>query len=86
MIKMITSHDDLADFIKAKRLERGLTQAQVAGALGMSTCYFSFIETNRKRISLNRFFAILRVLDVKLKYRLAQTSTAQAERANHDTE
>lgn len=53
----------MRDWLKEKRIERGLTQKQVAEKLGISESYYAFIENGTRQktmdISLATQFATL---------------------------
>jgi len=45
-------HDALRKFLRAKRLEAGMTQAEVAAKLGRRQGYIANIETGQRRVDV----------------------------------
>lgn len=48
-----------------RRVERGMTQSELALAVGLSQGEISRIETGRRRLTVDLLLAIARALDVK---------------------
>ena len=63
----VTRPTDLGDFLRDRRLERGLTQAELAEELGISRRYVVEIEQGKPSLYTDRLFAVLRELDIVLK-------------------
>jgi len=63
----VTRPTDLGDFLRARRLQRGLTQAELADELGISRRYVVEIEQGKPSLYTDRLFAVLRELDIVLK-------------------
>ncbi len=57
---------DYRAILKKHRERKGLSQNQLAKQLGITQTFLSEIERGRKNPSLEQFFAICSVLDVKL--------------------
>ena len=63
----VTRPTDLGDFLRDRRLQRGLTQAELADELGISRRYVVEIEQGKPSLYTDRLFAVLRELDIVLK-------------------
>jgi len=63
----VTRASDLGDFLRRRRLQRGLTQAQLAEELGITRRYLVEIEQGKPSLYTDRLFALLRELDVVLR-------------------
>ena len=50
--------------MRAAREALGLTQAQVAKAIGRSLLFYGFIERGKRKMSLETFYAIACVLNI----------------------
>jgi transcriptional regulator with XRE-family HTH domain len=48
--------------LRNKRLEKGLTHADMASALGISKAYYCQIENRNRRLSYNMAFSISKLL------------------------
>ena len=57
---------DYRAILKKHRERKGLSQNQLAKQLGITQTFLSEIERGRKNPSLEQFFSICSVLDVKL--------------------
>lgn len=67
----ILTAEDLGRFLAEIRVERDLTQAELAAELGISRPYLSAVESGRPTLYSERLFTLLNVLQVEL--------TAEAE-------
>lgn len=58
----------MRDWMKEKRIERGLTQKQVAEKLGITESYYSFIEagTRQKRLDIAFAMQLASLFDLQL--------------------
>ncbi len=65
------------------RIDRGLTQQQVAERIGMSRSHYSNLESGRGMVSLVRLRVLCRVLDVALDD-LVEAAWPEGERAPDD--
>jgi transcriptional regulator with XRE-family HTH domain len=65
-MKMKDMSQRLGARIRALRLERGLTQDELAGRAGISGAYASFIERGEKTASLEVLLRLTEILDVSL--------------------
>ncbi|KQR15890.1 helix-turn-helix domain-containing protein [Cellulomonas sp. Leaf334] len=63
----VTRPTDLGDFLRDRRQQRGLTQAELADELGISRRYVVEIEQGKPSLYTDRLFAVLRELDIVLK-------------------
>ena len=72
----IQSPEDLGDWLRRLRVERDLTQEELADQLGISRRYVYEIESAKPSLHSARVFAILNLLGTKL--------TAEAE-VSHDS-
>ena len=63
----VTRPADLGAFLRDRRLQRGLTQAELADELGISRRYVVEIEQGKPSLYTDRLFAVLRELDIVLK-------------------
>ena len=63
----VTRPADLGSFLRDRRLQRGLTQAELADELGISRRYVVEIEQGKPSLYTDRLFAVLRELDIVLK-------------------
>jgi HTH-type transcriptional regulator/antitoxin HipB len=63
----LLSAKDLGRFLAELRLERGLTQAQLAEELGISRRYIYEIESGKPSVYSDRLFATLRLLRARLR-------------------
>ncbi|TFD76104.1 XRE family transcriptional regulator [Cryobacterium sp. Sr8] len=66
MIAQIRSAADLGDFIRRIRLQHGMTQEQLAAALGTTQRYVSELEAGRPKRADERYFEILARLGIAL--------------------
>ena len=57
---------DYRAILKRNRERKGLSQNQLAKQLGITQTFLSEIERGRKNPSLEQFFAICSVLDIRL--------------------
>lgn len=63
------SNRDLKKFgkrLKELRLEKGITQEQLAEKLGLSANYIGMIERAERSTSLSKLFTLAKVLEVKM--------------------
>ncbi|GAA4832515.1 hypothetical protein GCM10023221_05640 [Luteimicrobium xylanilyticum] len=63
----VTRPADLGGFLRRRRTQRGLTQAELADDLGITRRYLVEIEQGKPSLYTDRLFALLRELDVVLK-------------------
>lgn len=63
----VTRPADLGAFLRDRRQQRGLTQAELADELGISRRYVVEIEQGKPSLYTDRLFAVLRELDIVLK-------------------
>jgi len=63
----VTRPTDLGHFLRRQRQQRGLTQVELAGELGISRRYLIEIEQGKPSLYTDRLFAVLRELDLVLK-------------------
>lgn len=56
----------LAERIKELRLERNLTQEELAGRLGVNASYIAYIETGRRGLSLSALYKLAKIFGVKV--------------------
>lgn len=75
MIAQIRSAADLGDFIRRIRLKHGMTQGQLAAALGTTQRYVSELEAGRPKRADERYFEIL----AKLGIGITAETTSPAE-------
>lgn len=61
--------DQLGTLLRNARLQRGLTQADVAGKLGVSVQAVSKLENNAARASFDRVHKLCLLLDLELALR-----------------
>ena len=62
---------DLGSFLAAARLERGLSQAELAARCGLSQAQISYFEIGRRRPTLDQLVRIARSLDVSIERLIA---------------
>lgn len=60
------TREDLGRFLADVRVERGLTQEQLADDLGITRRYLYEIESGKPSLYTERLFALLRTLGVRL--------------------
>lgn len=73
------SASDLGSFIGTVRRERGLTQAELAGLLGISRRAVYELEGGKSTQYVERLFGALRLLGVILEARAAPTADDRAQ-------
>ncbi|MGI8949693.1 MAG: helix-turn-helix domain-containing protein [Ornithinimicrobium sp.] len=73
------SASDLGSFVAAVRRERGLTQAELAGLLGISRRSVYELEGGKSTQYVERLFGALRLLGVSLEARATPTADDRAE-------
>ncbi len=66
-------YQQIGQQIRAARLRRKMTQAQLAEAADLSVPYISHVERGKKRVSLDALLRISRALDVTVDQLLAGT-------------
>ena len=69
--------------IRAARLRRKMTQAQLAEAADLSVPYISHVERGKKRVSLDALLRISRALDVTVDQLLSGTQMSVREIGGH---
>lgn len=62
----INNADELCAYLVRMRKEKGLSQAEIAEAMSMDRTAFSKMESNKNRISLDRFISWASVLNFQL--------------------
>ncbi|MBE5836180.1 MAG: helix-turn-helix transcriptional regulator [Butyrivibrio sp.] len=65
------NYDELGKRIKNLRLEKGLTQENLAEYVGCNTSHISNIENSSTKLSLNVLLAVANALNVSVDYLLA---------------
>lgn len=55
----------LGEYLKKYRLQKNLTQRQMAELLGMHQCNYSLLENNKLKLGINRINRIASVLQVE---------------------
>ena len=58
---------DFGSFIRAKREQKDLDQAEVAAMLGISQAYYSYLELGKRNIDLNLAIDICKSLDLDIR-------------------
>ncbi|MFC3077821.1 helix-turn-helix domain-containing protein [Phenylobacterium terrae] len=58
------AHRHVVDALVAARQRSGLTQAQVAKAIGRDQSFISLIENSQRRVDVLEFFALCRAMNV----------------------
>lgn len=77
MINHVIQHpQQLASLLKAIRLQKGFSQAQVAARLGISHQAVSALEKQPEKATLERLMRLLGVLQVDVVLRSAQETPA----------
>jgi transcriptional regulator with XRE-family HTH domain len=71
-----TLHASLGDILRAARLERGMTQRQVAADAGVSAGLIGQFETGRTKPSVATLLAVARVLQLSLDELFAEAEPA----------
>lgn len=56
----------LPDYLRAFRRQAGLTQAQAAARLGVTQQVFSSLERHPEKVSVERLFKVLLLLNVRM--------------------
>ncbi|GAA1874333.1 hypothetical protein GCM10009715_21300 [Paeniglutamicibacter psychrophenolicus] len=67
----IDSTKDLGRAVVAARLAHGMTQSQLAAALGLTQRYVSELETGKSRTLSPKLFDLLDQLGIQLSFRIA---------------
>lgn len=57
----------LAERIRELRLERNLTQEELAGCLGVNASYIAYIETGRSCLSLSALYKLAKIFGIKVR-------------------
>lgn len=65
---------NVGDFIKKRRTELNLTQAELAEKINSDSCYISRIETGARKISINNLAELANALEVSSDYLLGLKS------------
>jgi transcriptional regulator with XRE-family HTH domain len=63
---MNVNYENIGKKIRAYRIQRHMTQAELAEKTGLSDVYISYIENGVKRVSLNALLKIVYVFDISL--------------------
>lgn len=64
--KRTTARERIARNLQSLRLEKGLTQDQVAATSGISQTFFSQVETGKRNVSVDTLQSIADVLGVDI--------------------
>lgn len=64
----------VGEFVKKRRTELNLTQAELAERINSDACYISRIETGARKITINNLAALANALDVSSDYLLGLSS------------
>ncbi len=64
----------IGEFVKKRRTELNLTQAELAERINSDACYISRIETGARKITINNLVALANALDVSSDYLLGLSS------------
>ncbi len=67
-------YDKIADRIRDIRLQRGLTQENLAEAADVNQSHINNVENHRSRLSLTALVNICRVMDVSVDYILGSAA------------
>ena len=67
----LTRLRDLGSFLAAARLERGLSQAELAARCNLSQAQISYFEVGQRRPTLDQLLRIARALDVSIQRLIA---------------
>ncbi len=65
--KLTPNDKKLARTLKGLRVERGLSQEELAGRMGANLSYIAYVETLRRGMSLPMVYKAAQVLGVKVK-------------------
>jgi HTH-type transcriptional regulator/antitoxin HipB len=65
----VSSPGDLGRILRDARLSADVTQEDLAGDLGVTRQYLSELETGKTSLHLDRIFAAMRLLDIRLEAR-----------------
>ncbi len=77
-------YERIGQRIRKRRIERGLTQAQLSELVDCSNNYLSHIETAQTKVSLTMLLQISYALDTQLDYFLLDTPFAHADTMIND--
>ncbi len=69
----------IAEKIRLYRLERGLSQENMADSLGLSTTSYGDIERGKTDLSLSRFYQIADVLNVNIAVLMGEADPIRQE-------
>ena len=81
---MTVDYKSIGRKIKANRIQRRMTQAELAEKTGMSDVYISYIENGIKRTSLDAILKIVYVLNISLDSLILEGSTMRLPKALSD--
>jgi len=79
MIYTINTLDQLKPILVGYRKSQGLSQKALAAKLGVSQQTYQILESNPQKVTVERLFNVLTLLDVKLS--LSDVVTASIENA-----
>lgn len=73
----------LPDYLRAFRRQAGLTQAQAAARLGVTQQVFSSLERHPEKVSVERLFKALQLLNVRMVLSSRSSSAGEDKAASH---
>ena len=82
----IRAPDQLGTLLRAARIRQGLTQAQVAGQLGVSTQAVSKLESHAGRASFDRIHRLCLLLGLEIMLQPKGTRSTKESTARSETE
>ena len=68
----INSTEDLGRAVVAARLAHGMTQSQLAAAMGLTQRYVSELENGKSKTLSTKLFDLLDQLGIQLAFRIAE--------------
>jgi HTH-type transcriptional regulator/antitoxin HipB len=71
----VSSPQALGRLLQQARLSQGLSQQQVAAALGISQGYVSELESGKTSLALTRVFDIMRLTGMTMQAEIPKAST-----------
>jgi transcriptional regulator with XRE-family HTH domain len=74
----ITSHEEIAENVRAAKARRRVSDADIAEAIGLSRSAINDRMNNRAKFQIDELQAIAAYLDVPLEQLLAPTTTSEA--------
>lgn len=64
----VINYEKAGERIRAKRIGLGWTQEYICGKLDISTGFYSYIESGKRKAGLNTFYMLSELLDLSLDY------------------